>query len=359
MERKLLNLKTMAGVHVRAGPDRFLNSSKGVVTHKDLLTCKEDEFVRRCPGVTYAKHIKKRRGEEMIPTNSFILTFNSPTPPTQIKAGYVKFNVRPYVPTPMWCFKCHKFGHGREKCRRQEPICDKCGKEGHAADSCKNDPHCVNCQGDHAASDKVCPKYAEEQAILRYRAYNGGTFQQARAAVVLEVAKEQVTLGTRGVTRKRVSTPAKITSNESKQAQKNDNRYDTESDGDIDNIDSIWNVPRDFCRAGRRTGGTSPPRPVPRRQSSPSQQSILPSSPPPSQPPPRAPALEESDSGDMDTDLGSAFSADPGGCPLSPLVLTKETKYTDSPPSPEPTKAARGRRCKGLAGPPSGGLPGK
>ncbi|GFS13036.1 nucleic-acid-binding protein from mobile element jockey [Elysia marginata] len=90
----------------------------------------------------------------------------------------------------MRCYKCHKFGHGREKCRRQDPICGKCGKVGHAADSCKNDPHCVNCRGDHAASDRICPKYAEEQAILRYRAYNGGTFQQARAAVALEVAKE-------------------------------------------------------------------------------------------------------------------------------------------------------------------------
>ncbi|GFS26704.1 nucleic-acid-binding protein from mobile element jockey [Elysia marginata] len=123
---------------------------------------------KRCPGVTFAKYIKKRRGEEMIPTNTFILTFDSPTPPTQVKAGYVKLNVRPYVPTPMRCYKCHKFGHGREKCRRKDPICGKCGKVGHAADSCKNDPHCINCQGEHAASDKVCPKYVEEQAILLY-----------------------------------------------------------------------------------------------------------------------------------------------------------------------------------------------
>ncbi|GFS24682.1 hypothetical protein ElyMa_001669600 [Elysia marginata] len=72
------------------------------------------------------------------------------------------------------------------------------------------------------------------------------------------------------------------------------------------------------------------------------------------QPPPRAPAPEDSDSGDMETDLGSALSADPSadprGCPLSPLVLIK----AKCPPSPGPAKAAGGKRYKGLAGPPSG-----
>ncbi|GFS22965.1 nucleic-acid-binding protein from mobile element jockey [Elysia marginata] len=134
----------------------------------------------------------------MIPTNTFILTFDSPTPPTQVKAGYVKLNVRPYVPTPMRCYKCHKFGHGREKCRRQDPdrflntskgvVTHKDLLRCHAADSCKNDPHCVNSRGDHAASDRVCPYCAEEQAILRYRAYNGGTFQQARAAIAPDLS---------------------------------------------------------------------------------------------------------------------------------------------------------------------------
>ncbi|GFR81430.1 hypothetical protein ElyMa_005925300 [Elysia marginata] len=93
---------------------------------------------------------------------------------------------------------------------------------------------------------------------------------------------QQVTPGIRAVTRKKVSTPAKITSNESKQAQKNENRCGTEADVDIENIDSIWSMPRDFCCAGRRTGRTSPPPPAPRRQSS------------PSQPPPRASAPGES-----------------------------------------------------------------
>ncbi|GFR83331.1 hypothetical protein ElyMa_002387300 [Elysia marginata] len=75
-------------------------------------------------------------------------------------------------------------------------------------------------------------------------------------------------------------------------------RYGTNPEVDLESIDSIWSMPKDFCRAGPS-----------------------PTAPPPSQPPPRAPAPEDSDSGDMDTDLGSALSADPSGCPLSPLVL--------------------------------------
>ncbi|GFR89795.1 hypothetical protein ElyMa_006134300 [Elysia marginata] len=70
---------------------------------------------------------------------------------------------------------------------------------------------------------------------------------------------------------------------------------------------------------------------------------------------PQYSAPEDSDSGDMDTDLGSALRADPRGCPLSPLVLIQPKRL----PSPGPVKAAGGKRYKGLAGPPSGGLPGK
>ncbi|GFR61379.1 hypothetical protein ElyMa_001845400 [Elysia marginata] len=49
-------------------------------------------------------------------------------------------------------------------------------------------------------------------------------------------------------------------------------RYGTNPEVDLERIDSIWSVPKDFCRAGRSAGRTSPPRPAPRRQFPPSQQ---------------------------------------------------------------------------------------
>ncbi|GFS16309.1 nucleic-acid-binding protein from mobile element jockey [Elysia marginata] len=84
----------------------------------------------------------------------------------------------------MRCFRRHRFGHGRDRCRRNIDLCVKCGEPGHRG------KECINCKGEHPASSKNCPKYLEEQAILRYRALNGGTFGQARAAVVVEVAKD-------------------------------------------------------------------------------------------------------------------------------------------------------------------------
>ncbi|GFR60311.1 hypothetical protein ElyMa_000075700 [Elysia marginata] len=57
-------------------------------------------------------------------------------------------------------------------------------------EECDKSHKCIKCKGEHPASSKNCLKYLEEQVILRYRAHNGGTFGQARAAVVVEVAKE-------------------------------------------------------------------------------------------------------------------------------------------------------------------------
>ncbi|GFR91774.1 nucleic-acid-binding protein from mobile element jockey [Elysia marginata] len=88
-----------------------------------------------------------RRGGEKIRTNTFVLTFDSPPPPAEIKVGYLDLKVRPFVPTLMRCLKCHRYGHGGEKCRRPAAICARCGRTGHKVEECPNDPRCINCRG--------------------------------------------------------------------------------------------------------------------------------------------------------------------------------------------------------------------
>ncbi|GFN99229.1 nucleic-acid-binding protein from mobile element jockey [Plakobranchus ocellatus] len=89
----------------------------------------------------------------------------------------------------MRCYKCQRYGHGKDRCKKPAAVYVRCDKGGHVERDCSANPHCVNCRGDHAASSKNCPKFLEEQAILHYKAENGGTFQQARKAIVVEIHK--------------------------------------------------------------------------------------------------------------------------------------------------------------------------
>ncbi|GFO48544.1 nucleic-acid-binding protein from mobile element jockey [Plakobranchus ocellatus] len=142
-------------------------------------------MVEELSGVIHARRIKVRRGEDKIQTDTVVLTFDSPKLPSRICAGYLTLDVRQYVLLPMRCYKCQC----KDRCKKPAAVCVRCGKGGHVKRDCSVDPHCVNCRGDHAASSKTCPKFQEEQAILRYKAENDGMFQQARKAVVVELHK--------------------------------------------------------------------------------------------------------------------------------------------------------------------------
>ena len=185
-ERKLERVASFLDIPVTVRPHKSLNTSRGVIKHSDFQDCAEEEFVDEFPDVIAALRIHVRKGDVRIPTNTIVLTFDCPKPPTSLRAGYLTVPVRPYVPFPMRCFKCHKFGHGKDKCRRPNALCGRCSKEHADQHQCTAAAHCINCKGDHPAFSKQCPKFVEEQAILRYKAEHGGTFQQARAAVIVE-----------------------------------------------------------------------------------------------------------------------------------------------------------------------------
>jgi len=61
----------------------------------------------------------------------FSLLFNKPKPPQHITAGYLRVPVAVYVPNPLRCFNCQRFGHGKQHCKGQQ-TCVRCGDMGHA-----------------------------------------------------------------------------------------------------------------------------------------------------------------------------------------------------------------------------------
>ena len=67
-----------------------------------------------------------KKGDKSEPSNTFISTFSAPTPPKFVKAAYLRIPVDVFVPNPLRCYKCQKFGHGRDACKRPA-ACAKCG----------------------------------------------------------------------------------------------------------------------------------------------------------------------------------------------------------------------------------------
>ena len=179
------NVSSFLDIPVTVGPHKSLNASKGVIKHSDFQECTEEDFVEEFDDVINTRHIRVRKGDVRISTNIIVLAFDSPKPPTSLRAGYLTIPVRPYIPFPMRCFKYHKFGHSKEKCRCTNVVCGRCGKDHADQHQCTAAAFFINCKGNHPAFSKQCPKFLEEQVILRFKAEHGGTFQQARAAVII------------------------------------------------------------------------------------------------------------------------------------------------------------------------------
>ena len=101
---------------------------------------------------TDTKQISIKRNNQIISTNTYILNFNTPKPPTEIKISYLITKVETFISNPLRCHNCQKFGHHKEKCTRP-PICKNCGETGNHID-CQQPPKCANCKQNHSADSK-------------------------------------------------------------------------------------------------------------------------------------------------------------------------------------------------------------
>ncbi|XP_041364243.1 protein ecdysoneless homolog [Gigantopelta aegis] len=161
-----------------------LNSSKGVIRCRDLEGVSEEEICQnlRIQGVTAVRRIKVRRNNDLLPTNTCILTFNVPTLPQSVKAGYLNIPVEPFIPNPLRCFKCQRFGHGQNTCRGKL-TCARCGLFDHDSKTCKNDTLCLNCKGNHCAYSRECPRWKLEKRVQQVKVQNKLSFTDARRLV--------------------------------------------------------------------------------------------------------------------------------------------------------------------------------
>ncbi|GFS74866.1 uncharacterized protein TNCV_1395541 [Trichonephila clavipes] len=166
-------------------PHRSLNSCQGVISEQDLLCSPETEILEGLSdqGVTQVRRITIKKDSSLFLTKHLILTFNCPKLPSTIKAGYLNCKVRPYIPNPLHCFQCQRFGHSQTSCHGQL-TCSRCASVGHSSTACNLEPKCINCSQSHPSESKLCPKWKIEKQIQEIKTNKILYYVEARKLIV-------------------------------------------------------------------------------------------------------------------------------------------------------------------------------
>ena len=158
------------------------NTSKGTVFAPELRHMTEEEIQAdlRGDGVTHIRRITSFRDGQRRDTSLLVLTFDSTTLPDKINIGWLRKDVRVFIPNPLRCFKCQRFGHGSSSCR-QTARCQRCGDSPHDGSECKTPLKCLSCGSeDHSVSSTQCPIWKKEKSICELKATSGMSYPEAR-----------------------------------------------------------------------------------------------------------------------------------------------------------------------------------
>jgi hypothetical protein len=170
---------------VTVHPHQSLNSSKGVARCQEFKLFSEEEIVvaLSSQGVIEAKRLSFMKDGERHPSGTVFLTFGFPDVPERIKLGFMVVRVDPYVPNPMRCFNCQKFGHTARTCKHEQ-ACSVCSGKGHDDRSCINQAKCANCEGDHPSFSKECPLYRQEKQVQEVKVKQKLSYFEAKKLVL-------------------------------------------------------------------------------------------------------------------------------------------------------------------------------
>lgn len=159
-----------------------LNLSRGTIYCPDLIALTDEEILEnlRDSRVVSLKRVKRKISQEVSKdTGAFILTFDLTQIPTTMDVGFYKCRVRQYIPSPLRCANCLKFGHVEDKCRGNK-VCSDCAQLYYDESPCKSKVVCVNCRQDHNSWSKKCQIYEDEFEIQRIRITERISMREAR-----------------------------------------------------------------------------------------------------------------------------------------------------------------------------------
>ena len=126
----LLKTETFVDRPVHVCVHKTLNPSRGVIRCRELFDLSELDirYELKTQGVVEVHSVTVKKEGKIVPTNTLFLTFNRSDMLKGIKVGYLKVKVDLFVPNPLRCFNCNKFGHASQRCRTTVK-CQRCGKD--------------------------------------------------------------------------------------------------------------------------------------------------------------------------------------------------------------------------------------
>lgn len=158
--------------------------TKGVISGIPLGK-KLDELRKVIKGGTVlsVKRLQATRNGEKMDSPSVLLEFKEQVLPERVMIGYMSFYVREYVPPPVRCYKCQRYGHIAKICKGKQR-CGKCGGE-HEYGECgeSEERKCCNCGGNHTAAYGGCPVRKRAVAIQQVRSSRNLSYAEAVKAV--------------------------------------------------------------------------------------------------------------------------------------------------------------------------------
>ncbi|GBN11776.1 hypothetical protein AVEN_272708-1 [Araneus ventricosus] len=182
--KQIAKLNSLSTISVTVNLHATLNSSNGVISCGELLNESVGKITEELSsqGVTHVRRITIRRDGQLLNTKHLILTFDSVKLPEHIKAGYMRLSVRTYIPNPLRCFKCQRFGHSKTSCRGTL-TCARCAEVGHESNDCTRTEKCVNCKGEHTSFSRNCFAWKQEKEIITTKIKKQISYQEARKLV--------------------------------------------------------------------------------------------------------------------------------------------------------------------------------
>lgn len=184
----------------------FRNKCRGTVHTWDSVRMTETEILNSLKASRVTKVVKKKYTNKDTKNREFsgelLLTFDSDTLPAVIKLGWLNLEPQQYLPKPLQCNKCFRFGNQcfefeptfTPKCTGKEK-CGWCGEETgeekhptETGEKCGKTKKCIQCKGNHQSWSKYCPAYIFECDILATKETQRISYKQAKKVVDTQIS---------------------------------------------------------------------------------------------------------------------------------------------------------------------------